>query len=81
MRKLGVKHVSYGAKATHYPLVGGVLLDTFSAYLGDVFTPAMHQTWASAYEFISVQMIRAADFVDWTRDGYIPDISLYFPRF
>ncbi|TMC17678.1 MAG: hypothetical protein E6J34_18215 [Chloroflexi bacterium] len=28
VRKLGVKHVCYGAKAAHYPLVGAVLLDT-----------------------------------------------------
>jgi hemoglobin-like flavoprotein len=60
LSKLGAKHVSYGAQAEHYPLVGAVLLDTFKAYLGDAFTPTMHQAWAEAYEFISTRMIEAA---------------------
>ena len=60
LHKLGAKHVSYGAQAAHFPLVGAVLLDTFSTYLGDAFTPAMRQTWAEAYEFISSQMIEGS---------------------
>ena len=57
IQKLGAKHHQYGAKPEHYTLVGGVLLETFSEYLGSNFTGQMQDAWSQAYELISELMI------------------------
>ncbi|GHO78652.1 flavohemoprotein [Ktedonobacter sp. SOSP1-85] len=57
---LGKRHDSYGAAPEHYPLVGGVLLETFHEYLGNSFTPEMQEAWSQAFELISNQMIQGA---------------------
>src|SRR5260370_22569186 len=60
LQALGGKHVRYGAEADHYPLVGGVLLDTLQEYLGPNFTPEVQDAWTQAYELISAQMLEGA---------------------
>jgi methyl-accepting chemotaxis protein len=60
LQKLGAKHKTYNALPDHYPLVGGVLLDTFKEYLGSVFTPEVQETWTEAYGIISAQMLIGA---------------------
>ncbi|WP_160146016.1 globin domain-containing protein [Dictyobacter aurantiacus] len=57
LNTLGKRHSHYGAAPEHYPLVGGVLLETFHEYLGSQFTPAMQDAWSNAFELISNQMI------------------------
>jgi methyl-accepting chemotaxis protein len=61
LQRLGQKHYRYGARPEHYPLVGGVLLETFHEYLGTAFTPAMQDAWAQAFEIISGQMVGAGN--------------------
>ncbi len=60
LRTLGQKHQQYGALPEHYPLVGGVLLETFHEYLGPKFTAEMQDAWSQAFEVISTQMIEGA---------------------
>ncbi len=60
LQELGKKHETYGAKPEHYPLVGGVLLETFHEYLGTRFTPPMESAWSQAYDIISGQMVAGA---------------------
>jgi hemoglobin-like flavoprotein len=60
LHMLGEKHQRYGATVDHYPLVGGVLLETFHQCLGSKFTPEMQNAWSQAYEFVSTQMIKGA---------------------
>jgi hemoglobin-like flavoprotein len=44
----------------YYPLLQTVLLETFSASLGERFTPAMRQAWTETYENVSAAMQQAA---------------------
>jgi nitric oxide dioxygenase len=60
LQGLGQRHVSYGVLPEHYPIVGGVLLETFSDVLGDRWTPAYHEAWAQAYEAICALMLQGA---------------------
>lgn len=60
LQKLGKRHGNYGAVAEHYPLVGGVLLETFHEYLGATFTANMQEAWSQAFELISSQMLEGA---------------------
>ena len=57
---LAKRHVAYGVKPTHYPLVGAALLWTLGQGLGDEFTPELSAAWAAAYSALSGVMIAAA---------------------
>jgi len=59
LQTLGEKHQRFGAKAEYFPLVGGVLLETFHEFLGPKLTPALQDAWSQAFELISTQMINA----------------------
>ncbi|NOJ38589.1 globin family protein [Bradyrhizobium australiense] len=57
---LAKRHVSYGAKAEHYPVVGGVLLWTLEKGLGAAWTPDVAAAWTAAYATLSGYMISEA---------------------
>ena len=57
---LARRHVSYGAKAEHYPVVGGALLWTLEKGLGDGWTTEVADAWTEAYETLSGFMISEA---------------------
>src|ERR1700704_2781636 len=42
---LAKRHVNYGAKPEHYPIVGGALLWTLEKGLGDAWTPDVAGGW------------------------------------
>src|SRR6202795_1050970 len=57
---LAKRHVSYGAKAEHYPVVGTALLWTLEKGLGDGWTPEVAEAWTAAYGTLSGFMISEA---------------------
>src|ERR1700688_4093074 len=57
---LAKRHVSFGAKAEHYPVVGAALLWTLEKGLGDGWTPAVADAWGTAYGTLSGYMISEA---------------------
>jgi len=57
---LAKRHVAYGAKAEHYPVVGAALLWTLEKGLGQGWTPAVADAWTSAYGMLSGFMINEA---------------------
>src|SRR6202171_353335 len=57
---LATRHVSYGARAEHYPVVGAALLWTLEKGLGDGWTPEVAAAWTAAYGQVSGLMISEA---------------------
>jgi hemoglobin-like flavoprotein len=57
---LATRHVSYGANAEHYPVVGAALLWTLEKGLGDAWTPEIADAWTAAYGTLSGYMISQA---------------------
>jgi hemoglobin-like flavoprotein len=57
---LATRHVAYGAKAEHYPLVGAALLWTLEKGLGADWTPDVAKAWTAAYATLSGFMISQA---------------------
>jgi nitric oxide dioxygenase len=57
---LAKRHVAYGAKAEHYPVVGAALLWTLEKGLGDGWTPEVANAWTIAYGTLSGFMISEA---------------------
>jgi nitric oxide dioxygenase len=57
---LAKRHVSYGAEAAHYPVVGQALLWTLEQGLGPSWTPEVAAAWTGAYTTLSEFMISEA---------------------
>ena len=57
---LAKRHVGYGAKPEHYPVVGGALLWTLEKGLGEAWTPELASAWTAAYGTLSSFMISEA---------------------
>lgn len=57
---LAKRHVAYGAKPEHYPVVGAALLWMLEEGLGSAFTPEVASAWTAAYGTLSDFMIAEA---------------------
>src|ERR1700712_2055924 len=57
---LAKRHVGYGARPEHYPVVGAALLWTLEKGLGDAWTPELAAAWTAAYETLAGYMIAEA---------------------
>ena len=57
---LAKRHVAYGVRQDHYPVVGAALLWTLEQGLGEEFTPALRTAWEAAYSTLSETMIASA---------------------
>jgi hemoglobin-like flavoprotein len=54
---LAKRHVGYGVKPIHYPIVGEALLWTLERGLGADWTPELAEAWSDAYGVLSDYMI------------------------
>ncbi len=57
---LAKRHVTYGAKAGHNPVVGAALMWTLEKGLGDGWTPEVAEAWTDSYDWLSGFMISEA---------------------
>lgn len=57
---LAMRHVAYGVKKEHYPVVGEVLIELLAEMLGDQFTPEAEAVWTKVYVELSDLMIEVA---------------------
>jgi hemoglobin-like flavoprotein len=65
VKALGMRHVTYGATAGHYEVVGEVLLWTLERSLGDAFTPDVRAAWTKVCGVLAATMqAGAADLAD-----------------
>lgn len=60
LEELGQRHITYGIRPEHYPLVGAVLLETFADFFGKHWTQAHHDAWIQGYEAVSHLMLKAS---------------------
>ena len=56
LQRLGDRHRDYGVEPDHYPLVGGVLIETLENALGDAFTREARDAWSGAFAQIAAIM-------------------------
>ena len=57
---LARRHVTYGARPEHYPVVGAALLWTLEKGLGNGWTAEVAEAWKAAYAMLSTFMISQA---------------------
>lgn len=60
IQEMGVRHLEYGVKTSHYDTVGQALLWTLGQGLGDAFTPEVKMAWTDVYTLLASTMKDAA---------------------
>lgn len=58
---MGARHVGYGAKNEHYPVVRDTLLETLAEFAGGAWTPPVAEAWTTALNTVAGFMIRGAE--------------------
>jgi hemoglobin-like flavoprotein len=60
LRDLGARHVAYGARPEHYPVVGEVLIASLADVAGDDWRYAYEKAWAEAFDLVATVMLEGA---------------------
>ena len=60
LRKLGARHVAYGAQPEHYSAVGAALISAMAAIAGPAWLPSYETAWREAYAIVAVAMLDGA---------------------
>lgn len=60
LEELGARHVEYGAKPEHYPVVGQALIGAMSQVAGDAWKPEYTAAWQEAYPVVQDVMLSGA---------------------
>ena len=60
LHTLGARHVAYGAKPEHYPVVGAALIASMAAVAGPAWTPEYESAWSAAFDVVAGALIEGA---------------------
>jgi methyl-accepting chemotaxis protein len=60
LEQLGARHVRYGARPEHYPVVGAVLLEVMAEVGGARWRPEYSAEWARALQYVADAMLAGA---------------------
>jgi nitric oxide dioxygenase len=52
-RELGARHVAYGARPEHYPVVGGALIASMEKIAAEAWRPEYGQAWCKAFAIVA----------------------------
>jgi len=61
LRDLGARHVAYGARPEHYPVVGQVLIASMAEIAGPAWSDAYENEWTAAVAIVAATMIEGAE--------------------
>ena len=60
LRELGARHVAYGTRPEHYPVVGATLIAAMAAVAGPAWTDEYAAAWGAAFEVVAGAMLEGA---------------------
>lgn len=60
LRKLGARHVAYGVRPEHYPVVGDALIGAMAAIAGVAWLANHESAWRQAFEIVAATMLDGA---------------------
>jgi hemoglobin-like flavoprotein len=64
LRGLGARHVAYGARPEHYPVVGAALIASMADVAGDDWRPEHERAWTAAFDVVAGAMLEGAAELD-----------------
>ena len=63
LRELGARHVAYGARPEHYPVVGVVLIASMAEIADEAWRPEYERAWSEAFAVVAGAMVEGAESV------------------
>ena len=60
LKRLGARHVGYGARPEHYPVVGEVLIASMAEVAGPRWRPEYGRAWSDALAVVAGVMLEGA---------------------
>ena len=60
LKRLGARHVAYGVRAEHYPVVGTVLIGAMAHVAGPDWEPRYAKAWTEAFGAVAGAMLEGA---------------------
>jgi methyl-accepting chemotaxis protein len=60
LRELGARHVAYGARPEHYPVVGETLIAAMATVAGPAWRPEHERAWREAFGVVAGAMLEGA---------------------
>jgi methyl-accepting chemotaxis protein len=63
LRELGARHVAYGARPEHYPVVGEILIASMAEIAGEAWRHEHERAWGEAFAIVAGAMIEGAEIV------------------
>ena len=60
LRDMGARHVAYGARPEHYPVVATVLIASMAEVAGPAWQPHHERAWAAALDVVAGAMLEGA---------------------
>jgi hemoglobin-like flavoprotein len=60
LHQLGARHVAYGARPEHYPVVGETLIASMAAVAGEAWEPRFEHAWSTAFDVVAGAMLAGA---------------------
>ena len=61
LKRLGARHVAYGARPEHYPVVGEVLIASMAEVAGPAWSTRYEQAWVTAFGVVAAAMLEGAE--------------------
>ena len=61
LRSLGARHVAYGVRPDHYPVVADALIAAMAEVAGAAWQPRYERAWSGALEVVSGVMLAGAN--------------------
>jgi len=61
LRELGARHVAYGARPEHNPVVGEVLIASMAEIAGKAWRPENERAWGEAFAIVAGAMVKGAE--------------------
>jgi hemoglobin-like flavoprotein len=66
LQRLGARHVGYGARPEHYPVVGAVLIDAMAEVAGEAWRTEYTRAWHAAFGIVAGAMLEGARLAEQT---------------
>ena len=63
LHELGARHVAYGARPEHYPVVGGVLIASMEEIAAEAWRPEYGHAWYEAFAIVAGAMLEGVESV------------------
>jgi hemoglobin-like flavoprotein len=61
LRELGARHVRYGARPEHYPVVGSALIAAMAEIAGAAWNAEYEAAWSAAFDIVASAMLEGAE--------------------